>query len=414
MAPDIPINCRPGEPSTSALAKSDNLKKVLLSFPSTFGVLGIGQGGLKIARALQTCGWSVTAIVSTMPNRMVPFEVRVADASVFSRISLCTPLRFSEALMADVAYKSFDWFASRRISSSEIFYGYTEASLHSMRRAAAAGAITVLHAANTYLPKMRALLEAEYHRLGLGASPVSSIAVHKALREYAEADLVRVQSTMVYDSLLAAGIPEGKVALVSPSVDLDEFLPSNNQPERFTVAYVGAFSVRKGIHHLLAAWDRLHLPEALLILHGGWGTRWAKQLLAKYRDRKDIEFASGAPHLTYRRASVCAIPSMEDGFCYVVLEAMACGLPVILTDHVGGKDMVAQGEEGLIVPAGDVDALAEAIADLYLHRSKAQAMGKSARQRAERQTHYVEGLALSHLFDRALSEPGRPAVGVSR
>jgi glycosyltransferase involved in cell wall biosynthesis len=77
----------------------------------------------------------------------------------------------------------------------------------------------------------------------------------------------------------------------------------------------------------------------------------------------------------------------------VLLEAMACGLPVIATDRSGAEDCVAHGKDGLIIPARSADQLAEAIWWCFRHRQELPGMGKAARRTVEQRftrAHYEE------------------------
>jgi glycosyltransferase involved in cell wall biosynthesis len=88
---------------------------------------------------------------------------------------------------------------------------------------------------------------------------------------------------------------------------------------------------------------------------------------------------------------------MMEGLANVLLEAMASGLPVVATDRSGALDCVTAGKDGFVVPAGNVDALAEAIFWCYQHRDKTMAMGKAARTKIEQQ------FTLSHYEDRQIA-----------
>jgi glycosyltransferase involved in cell wall biosynthesis len=95
----------------------------------------------------------------------------------------------------------------------------------------------------------------------------------------------------------------------------------------------------------------------------------------------------------YREATLFVQPSPNEGLAQALLEAMAAGLPVVATDKTGASECVKNGKEGLVVPARDVDALAEAILWCYQHREEGQEMGKAARRRIESQfklEHYNE------------------------
>ena len=85
-------------------------------------------------------------------------------------------------------------------------------------------------------------------------------------------------------------------------------------------------------------------------------------------------------------ADVFVFPSLFEGFALVILEAMAAGLPVITTPNTAGPDLIEDGKEGLIVPAGDVKALQTAMESLLNDPERAQAMGRAAHEKAKEYT----------------------------
>jgi glycosyltransferase involved in cell wall biosynthesis len=263
-----------------------------------------------------------------------------------------------------------------------------------MRAARRRGALTVLHAANTHIDNLVAELNTEARRYGVLQNWVSRLMVWKIRREYVEADYVRAQSTLVSESLTARGVPVRKILFVPPAVDLERFHPDDHDDGVFRVAFVGSFHLRKGIQYLLRAWDEAKLANAQLVLHGGSGSRYMDRLLRPYTSRADVVFRGGDPVHTYQRASVCVVPSIEDGFAYVVLEALASGCPVIVSDHVGGKDAVTNGVNGFIVPARDVAAVRDRLIELHASPKLRDAMAVAARQTAERYSFAAEQSAL--------------------
>ena len=81
-------------------------------------------------------------------------------------------------------------------------------------------------------------------------------------------------------------------------------------------------------------------------------------------------------------AGIVVVPSLGEGFGMVALEAMERGRPVIASDVGGLPEIVVHGETGLIVPRGDHEALAAAIAELARDPQRAAAMGRAGRKRA--------------------------------
>ena len=109
----------------------------------------------------------------------------------------------------------------------------------------------------------------------------------------------------------------------------------------------------------------------------------------------------------YAAADALVLPSYAEGSPNVVLEAMASGLPVIVSDAPGCREAVRDGEEGLLVGVGDVAGLRQAIETLLTDADARRRMGEAGRRRAEEFS--WRSIAERHLaiFERALaSEPG--------
>lgn len=97
------------------------------------------------------------------------------------------------------------------------------------------------------------------------------------------------------------------------------------------------------------------------------------------------------------------LPSLAEGISNTILEAMACGLPVIATDVGGNSELIEAGKTGVVVPAGDVPAMAREIIGLATQREKARTMGLDGRKRVE-QTFSMTAMVKQYqdLYDRCL------------
>jgi glycosyltransferase involved in cell wall biosynthesis len=151
---------------------------------------------------------------------------------------------------------------------------------------------------------------------------------------------------------------------------------------------------------LLEAFGRAGLPNSYLIFAGDGPLRSSIEERAKSLkifDRVRMLGFVGQLQMPplYRASDLLVLPSAHDSFGYVVNEAMACGLPVAISDRVGAKfDLVQPGENGYIFPAGDVDALATILTDIHSDSEKSERMGAAARLRMETWSpqQYVDGL----------------------
>jgi glycosyltransferase involved in cell wall biosynthesis len=216
--------------------------------------------------------------------------------------------------------------------------------------------------------------------------------------EIALADQVLTVSDLARDSYLEAGVPASKVHALMLGADLDLFTPGTDAVRddgAFVFLFCGATIRRKGFDLLLEAFSRIagELPEARLRVVGPRGDDGALAGLADLRHGGHGERITAAgpvsqPELAdeLRAADCLVLPSRNDSFGMVVPEALACGLPVLVSDMVGAKELVDPGRNGWIVPAGDAGALAERMAWCVRHREAVGAMRQRCRVSAEAAT----------------------------
>jgi glycosyltransferase involved in cell wall biosynthesis len=136
------------------------------------------------------------------------------------------------------------------------------------------------------------------------------------------------------------------------------------------VLYAGRLSPEKGVAELVAAADGLELVVA-----GDGPLREAVPGALGFLARHDLE-------PLYERCAVVACPSYREGFGVACAEAMAHGKPVVASAVGGLRDLVVDGETGLLVPPGDVEALRGALRRLLEDRELRRRLGAAARERA--------------------------------
>jgi len=107
---------------------------------------------------------------------------------------------------------------------------------------------------------------------------------------------------------------------------------------------------------------------------------------------------------------VLVLPSIVEGLPLVLLEAMACGIPVITTPNAGGPDIITDGIEGFIVPIRDQAALKARLEWCYRHPKKLAEMGRAARQKAETMPWDLYRQRLSDKVQQVLNVAKNPAT----
>lgn len=201
--------------------------------------------------------------------------------------------------------------------------------------------------------------------------------------EYDAADYILLESEFTRNTFLARGFPPDKLLMVPRGIDTERFVPSSRRNgAKFRAIFVGAIGVRKGIRYLLEAWKELALPNAELILVGTVQDE-IRLLLERYRGDGTIRILGHVvdPVRLFQDASVFVFPSLSEGSAKVTYEAMACGLPVIVTPNAGS--VAIDGKHGFIVPVQDMRTLKARILTLYENPVLREEMGKNARHHIE-------------------------------
>jgi len=209
--------------------------------------------------------------------------------------------------------------------------------------------------------------------------------------EIALADAILTVSELARRTYVEAGVPPEKVHAVPLGADLELFSPDGERPAGadFTFLFSGATIHRKGFDLLLAAFDRVRAgnPAARLRLAGPRGD--SAHLLDR-RGLDGIDLLGPLPQselaAELRRADLLVLASRNDSYGMVVAEALASGLPVLVTEMVGAKDLVTEGRTGWIVPVGDVAALAGRMDWCARHPDGVRAMRADCRRAAESAT----------------------------
>jgi len=199
------------------------------------------------------------------------------------------------------------------------------------------------------------------------------------------ADRILVGSEFVLQSFVETGYDPSKIVVTPYGVDTDSFRPRSTprRDDTFRVLFVGQIGQRKGMSYLLQGYELFRRPDCELHLVGSYVP--GCEVYGRYR-----HLYRYTPHVPQRdlpalfhEADVFLFPSLIEGMPLVVLEAMACGLPVITTTH-GPGEIVRDGVDGFFVPIRNAEAIAARLEQLYRERTLCERMGHNAREQALR------------------------------
>jgi len=294
-------------------------------------------------------------------------------------------------------YIIFDKKLAKKISNGVIevdndtcLIGRNTMSYHSFMAAKKRGAKTLLHSQWMHPYCQKAILEKHFSRLGIETIPIIDERVERQIQEIDMVDKIWCISSLVKDSFLSNGVPEEKLFLVPLGVDYKKYSSISSdiggKDRRFTILFVGNVNPEKGVHILMEALLLLGLQNIDMVFNG-FVPDYFKPVFTEYAkklEKQDVKvrIEPGDPTQNYRKASLFVLPSLHDSFGLVVLEAMASGLPVIVSDSVGAKDCVIDNKTGKIFESENLEELANAIQSFYLDKTLCYETGLRAQQHA--------------------------------
>jgi glycosyltransferase involved in cell wall biosynthesis len=357
------------------------IESVTFATDSTLGLYGLGGPASHIARALVQAFPSARILASgdahsglsanSISIRPQPIRNRVAGLHWRLR-------RLAEN--AEDARIAFDAWASRHLPESEVVVAENTTALATLSTAMKRRSRTVLM---YYNRSFRSLLEeVEEERRIWGGPPtfLTSRLVERAEEECRIAGVMVGMSSLVLEDLGRTGVEPARLRRAHYGVDSDRFRPAPRPHGEFVVAFVGWLAPWKGYPYLVEAFRRASIPGSRLLLHGGTDEAFHHELVHRLKGDSDVRVVRGPVEETYRQASVVVLPSVSDAYGLVGLEAMASGVPLIVTDRCGVAEDVRDGINGFVIPARDPDTLRERLLEVNGRPDLAIAMGVEGRK----------------------------------
>ncbi len=200
---------------------------------------------------------------------------------------------------------------------------------------------------------------------------------HRYAKTLSAGDYLLVVSDFVKKTFSDEGVPPQKIIVIGIGVDIKKFKPGNKKDNKFRVLAVGNYNKLKGFQYLLEAWSELNLDNSELVLLGNPANDMkgvVNMYLRKIKNLRIVPFSNPIPY--YHNASLLVHPSLVEGSSRVIMEGMACGLPIICTENSGS--VVRDGKDGFIIPIKDKKAIKEKILYFYTHPQKMREMGRNA------------------------------------
>jgi glycosyltransferase involved in cell wall biosynthesis len=289
--------------------------------------------------------------VLTYAMQRWPERFRIADDRMF---------RWQDA--------GFDRAVAKILAGQGTIHGLPGQCERIFERAREIGMITVLNHASGPVEQQRKLIRPEYRRAGLdleALAPLPDAYRRRIRREHELAQYHCVASTVVRDQLVADGISPDRIWVVPYGADPQLFPKREATPGGpFRICFAGRQSLRKGIYYLLSALEEVDSDGWELHCFGMEFSETIPDFKAYGGGAKIIQRGSlSQPELAraLREMHALVLPSAEEAFGLVVVQALEVGVPCVVSDRVGAKDLIREGQTGSIVPFGDAAALGAAL-----------------------------------------------------
>lgn len=246
--------------------------------------------------------------------------------------------------------QSFARSLADHLPQADILVGWSGASLEAIAPAQAQGIKVVLERGSTHMAHQTETLRDAHARFGLDWRATDPRLIERELAEYQQADLICTGCSHARQTFIDRGIDPAKVAVNAYGVDLSHFSPGSGE-RRNRVLFAGQVGLRKGIPWLIEAFRSLP-PHWELHLAGPLEPGFDAVLRRHDLTRIILRGPLGRDVLAqeYRQAAIFCLPSIEEGFGMVILQAMASGCAVIASTATGGPDAGTDGRDLLLVP----------------------------------------------------------------
>jgi glycosyltransferase involved in cell wall biosynthesis len=390
--------------------------RVLQSFPHKIGAARICTTAWYQAVGAAEAGADVLVMPGAV-ERPLPADVRVRPT--MARGKLRIPYR---ALGRMRAMQLHDRLVARALPSLaddiDIVHTWPMGARETLRTARRLGIPTVLERPNAHTRFAYEAVRDECERLGVSLPADHEHAYNADIlrleeEEYALADRLLCPSDFVLKTFMDQGFERGQLVRHLYGYDEAEF-SAPSEPRRdeagLTVLFVGVCAVRKGVHFALEAW--LNSPASAhgkFLIAGDFLPDYADKLsdMLAHPSVEALGHRSDVADLM-RRSDVLVLPSIEEGFGLVCVEALASGCVPMISDAC--TDVCRHGENALVHHVGDVETLADQFTALHGDRQLLARLREEALRTAPEYTWTKVGARLVEVYEEVVANGSSAAL----
>jgi len=334
---------------------------------------GSEQQALKLAAGLVNEGISVSVLTRRIKG--LPIFEKIMNVPVYRSIRIIE----WQKLFGITYLLSVFWFLYRKRHSYDIIHCHIAQGFHSI--------VAILFKS---LFKKKVIIKVA------ATGPISDFVMMKKvifgngfLEKLKNADKIITICTQSEKEALQEGFLPSTVMQIKNGVDVHYFTPLLSDSTKQTrILFIGRLDYMKGVHNLIEAFNGLIKEgmNAYLTIVGDGPDREKLENLASVSGLNDhLSFCGEIKGVVslLQESTMFVLPSLSEGLSNVVLEAMACGLPVVATNAGGTTDIIKDGINGILVEPDNVGQLCNAMKKIIVNKSMAEQLGNEARKTVE-------------------------------
>ena len=249
-------------------------------------------------------------------------------------------------IIDNFTHEMFDYLCSQKLKKLKFdkliaFSGSSEKTLSVAKNIKAK---SYLIRGSAHILTVKKILQSESKKYNATIQLPHKNIIRREINEYKIADKIIVHSHFAFKSFIKEGILKNKVSILPLGVD--KVLKSNfykREKKHKQILYLGQVSIRKGVHYLLEIFSRLNLKDVTLVIAGPVQKEMV-HILKKYAVNKNIKILGRVGHSEkinlFKNSNIFCLPTLEDGFAKVLLEAAEYGNYLLCSKFSAGPDII--------------------------------------------------------------------------
>ena len=278
---------------------------------------------------------------------------------------------------------NIDRMSLKHINQADVFLSLSGTGLNTGKEIKKNNKIYICERSSSHILEQQKILKDEYKSLDLQSINTNKWVIERELEEYNVSDIILVPSLFAKKSFENYLPNMNKVHAINFGINLQNFYPVHPNTKDngyFDILFIGLQSIRKGLHYLIEAFHKFKHPHKRLHIVGAhsedinfFSNKIKHEKIYVYGTINQLKLKD-----IISKSHVFVLPSLEEGMAVVVLQALACGCPVIVSENTGSAEFVIENKCGFVVPIRNSQIIADKLTLLSDNRQLLEEFSNNA------------------------------------